>query len=212
MKLIPLVLASLLAACGGCTAPAMFRGGSDAPSRADTLEAEGDRAVEIVGVTPMGTYKCSGVLVSDHQVVTAAHCARADAFLTAERRDGTQAIFQIEVIAPAYDFARLETVPGWFGEAPGTPHVGPVPEIGDQVCLAPVVPRRDHKCGEVQAVYSDGVCHDALTEHGNSGGGVYDASGRIIGIVSTLYTAANGQIIGGCAGTIPPDYTWLVQP
>ncbi len=212
MKLIPLMLAFLLAACGGCTAPAMFRGGGDKPSRADVFEAEGERAVEIVGVTMFGSYKCSGILVSDHQIVTAAHCARADAFLTAERQDGTQAIFTIEVLVPSLDLARLETVPGWFGDDPGAPKVGPVPEVGDEVCIAPVIPRRDHKCGEIQAVFSDMMCHDTITERGNSGSALYDSAGRVIGIVSTLYTADTGQIIGGCAGKIPPAYNWIVQP
>jgi hypothetical protein len=41
-------------------------------------------------------------------------------------------------------------------------------------------PDEAQKCGWV-------VCHDALTEHGNSGGGLFDSEGKLVGINTWLY-------------------------
>lgn len=204
--ILAVVLVLLVAACSACGA---VDHPSFGPSRADVIREEETRTVEILGLTPTGGYRCSGVIVSDHQVLTAAHCAREDAMITATRDDGTTTIFEIEVLVPGRDLARLETVPGWFGDAPAALRVGRV-DLGARVCIAAAVPRKDHKCGEVQRVFGSVFYHSAVTEHGNSGAAVYDESGRIVGIVSTLYDAANGQIIGGGVGSLV-GYEWLVQ-
>lgn len=201
------LLSLLLTACSACGAlPHGFRD----PGPADVIRAEDARTVELTGTVAGGGYYCSGVLVSDHQVVTAAHCADEDAIIMAERSDGTRAFFSVEVIVPGLDMVRLETIPGTFGDPPARVNVV-APELGQRVCIAAAVPRHDHKCGEVQRVVSGGFYHSAITEHGNSGSAIYDDLGHLVGIVSTLYTAANGQIIGGGAGSLE-GYEWLVRP
>jgi S1-C subfamily serine protease len=146
----------------------------------------------------------SGVAVDRRRILTAYHVPRCD-----DSGGGTPAVIVTDSAGGRHvgrlteaqlnrDLAIVTTdddLPSWFaGE------VGPRPEEGGQVCLVTAVPSRERKCGEVQEVNGDGsgdVQHDALTWPGNSGSAVYDARGRLIGIVSHLRQGPNGQIIGG---------------
>jgi S1-C subfamily serine protease len=199
-----------LTACGSCAG----YGGFPEPQRpAAVVLAEDQHAVLITGMTERGGYYCSGVLVSDHQVVTAAHCVDPDAVIIVERSDGTKAFFELEVLVPQLDLARLETVPGWFGDAPTRVALAPPAQLDQRACVAAAYPRRDHKCGDVQFNGDEMFYFDAVVEHGNSGSGVYADDGRLLGIVSVLYEAGDRrQIIGGGAHPITPEYAWLVNP
>jgi hypothetical protein len=196
-----------LSACGGCAGMGGFPPGR---TPASVVAAEAARVVEITGLTALGGYRCSGVLVSATQVVTAAHCAPEGAVILATDAAGEMALMGVEVLLPGQDLVRLEALEGTGGfTAPARLEVAPPAQVDDRVCIAPAVPRHDHKCGRVQGEQEGYVLFDAIVEHGNSGGGVYDDAGRLVGIVSILYTAQNGQIIGGGLHAVP---RWLVRP
>lgn len=211
-QLLAVVVAlATLAACGSCAATGF-------PARAtpaEVVRGEDARTVLLDGLTPEGArYMCSGVLVSDHQVVTANHCAPDGALILGTRPDGSVAFFVPEVVLPGLDLVRLATIPGVFGPAPVRPLLGPSASLDERLCISAAVPRRDHKCGFVQFTEgSDGMFYfDAVVEHGNSGGGVYDDAGRLVGIVDILYNASNGQVMGTGARAIGAALAWLVRP
>ena len=76
---------------------------------------------------------------------------------------------------------------------PGLPPVSPVefgvPQIGEQACATFEIPELGRRCGEVwphTPTDMDDVLVDFVSEHGNSGGPLWDARGRLIGIVTDL--------------------------
>ena len=87
--------------------------------------------------------------------------------------------------------------------------VGERPAIGAEVCLVPVVPARGPQCGKVDSFDSipGDVFHQATTKPGNSGSGVYDADGRLVGIV-THYRRPPAQ--GGAFSSLA-DRRWLLE-
>lgn len=153
----------------------------------------------------------SGTILDDGRVLTAYHVVECDDLVT----------FQIAVIAPDSEEPRMmhldkaaegkdvavlsiETGAPFAGFV--APKFGPLPKVGERVCIAHSVPRIGHKCGEVQP-YADmdapgDLVHTAITDHGNSGSGVYDSVGRLIGVVTHLITCSNGQICGGKVSTL----------
>lgn len=86
----------------------------------------------------------------------------------------------------------------------------PPPEVGQWVCLVPAVPRPDRRCGR-RVHDPERIRHTAITQPGNSGSGVYDDRGRLIGIVTHLTKCTNGQICGGIATSLH-SRLWLLTP
>ncbi len=217
-----LACVALLVTLGACESCAATFPASRTP--AEVVHGEDARSVLIQGLTTEGGYFCSGVLVSATQVVTAAHCAPEGALMVGTREDGSQAFLEVEVLLPKLDLVRLKVMldvdlPGFgslggFGGAPDRVVVGPSPALDDRECVAAAIPRRDHKCGRVQfnTGGDDMFYFDAIVEHGNSGAGVYDDAGRLVGIADVLYNAQNGQIVGGGARAITAALAWLVHP
>lgn len=83
--------------------------------------------------------------------------------------------------------------------------IGPPPAIGDQVCVVATVPFLSRSCGPVTS-YREGdfwmgngyVVYDLPSIGGNSGGGVYDAAGRVVAInVATVADLYGGGFVLG---------------
>ena len=148
------------------------------------------------GLPTVSEHFGSGTLVSAHEVLTAAHvphCPEGDAEIMAvDVGDGAQHQASVDVLLPAADIARVhveDDLGTWF-----TPlRVGPIPQVGDRVCAASAAPRNMYRCWTAQARRADpgpsaDIDLDGWTEFGESGSGLFDDSGRLIGVVVSLTT------------------------
>lgn len=153
----------------------------------------------------------SGVLVSEDDVLTAYHVVDCEgvALLTVILADDRMMAASVAWSDERHDLARV---------ALATPALldvhDPVVGLADgRVCAQVAFPRREQRCGEVTEVRDDGttwgeVRFSAVVQPGNSGGGVYDEEGRLVGIVTSRVfcsladglMARLGQEIEACSG------------
>lgn len=165
-----------------------------------------------------GGYLGSGVIVSAHRVLTAEHVVECPLGLPAtvvlDPGDGDARDARVEVVLPSNDIARLwvdADLSKWFTSVT----VGPEPEIGQLVCWTAFVPRPTYRCGTAQAHHDDtgndddGFGIDGFVEHGNSGSGVYDEWGRLVGLIDMTLDCQTGVYCWGLAKPLH-DYSWLV--
>jgi hypothetical protein len=141
----------------------------------------------------------SAVIVDRTHALTAAHvigvCPLPVLLIDS---DGVSRVASLEAVA-ATDVARLELLP----DEPPFAGSGP-PSIaraapGAGVCIESGL-HHERRCGRVRTV-SDGrggVEHSAATIKGDSGSGLYDEHGRLVGIVVTCDVPARG---GACLTT-----------
>lgn len=130
----------------------------------------------------------SGVLYNNNTVITANH-------VTAEHPSKcVLPIFKVVTAdGTSYGVTDIRPVPGvdvsFVTLSTHVPFISPVSFAavvpGDKVCLEARAPRAGRACGSVEVVYSDNFVHDAWVDRGNSGSGVYNTDGRLVGIVST---------------------------
>lgn len=149
----------------------------------------------------------SGVIIDNERVLTAGHVANAEGAMCSyqvETWRGEKRFMFVEKIDKATDLAvmRLSVAQ----EPLPNPHVrfGVEPRIGDIVCSAPSHPLHMRKCGEVQPYTSvPGDIHfGAIVEPGNSGAGLYNEDGDLVGITVMLRRCANGQWCSGLATSL----------
>ncbi len=149
----------------------------------------------------------SGVIVNPTTILTAAHVAtEGDVFCVfeAEMQHGKTYAMHVGVLLPEYDLASMHTAEGERFD-PTFPIVfGPVPRLGERICAATAFPRRLTRCGDAQTQTDPpgNLIHTAIVEPGNSGSGVYDDRGRLIGIVTHLWYCSNKQYCGGRVATL----------
>ena len=80
--------------------------------------------------------------------------------------------------------------------------------VGEPVCAATATPERGWSCGRVEMIATEGddnIVHTARTMKGNSGGGVYDSLGRLVGIVTSMRVKDRPEL-GGSATSIRPGW------
>lgn len=195
------VLALVLLGCCPTTQPAPA-----APSPSTVVNVEYQRAVRVdvdcgLGLTPNGT----GVRVGGHTVLTALHVVQCDVKSVAVvDQDGKSYEAKVQGAAP-FDVARLEAK-----DLPALPQleIGSV-DVGSRACAAVYLPERGRRCGEVwpniEGQDSGWMHVDFVAEHGNSGAGVWDEEGRLVGILVHLRwckgTEDNGQV---CTAGVTP--------
>lgn len=148
----------------------------------------------------------SGVLIGPDRLLTAAHvvaCDGTDPMLILVELHGASTMAGVEVMSTGADIARLQTIDKLESHAV---LIGPRPAIGEMVCVAAGAPLgRTRRCGPVERFDADAsgdIVHAVVTEPGNSGAGVYDADGRLVGILSHYRTCVNGQFCGGKATSV----------
>lgn len=165
-----------------------------------TLVTEQYQRTAFITVACDGISVGSGVIIAPDYVLTANHVTDCDGLfvVATETYDGLAAVVTQN---KERDLAKLY-VPGIRGPEV---EIGPEPSPGDTVCLSPAYPRRDRKCGEVYFERGDGpnnrIRFSAKVEPGNSGSGLYDSEGRLVGIV-TQYEYGRHGITGGAASPL----------
>lgn len=175
------------------------------------VQARADEAVEITArcqdTSGQGwVFYGSGVIVDAHTILTAGHVATAEPGMfcgwTAEMSNGKEYSVMPSIVLPGVDLASMVSM---LAFDPTYPIVfGPIPKLGERVCSSTAHPMRLIRCGEAQTrVEPPGdLMHTMLVEPGNSGSGVYDTQGRLIGIVTHLMRCTNGQYCGGKLATL----------
>ncbi len=187
---------------------AIVSGCCSAPPRVAGPEArQRDLAVEITRgcATSSGVQVGfgSGVLISESTVLTASHvvlCPGVAALVVLS--PGVMRVAQVAQLDLEGDMAIL-TLDSPVKGVP-TAKIGPRPKVGDRVCLATARPERARPCGNVTAydTLPGDVRHTARTVPGNSGSGVYDRAGLLVGIVTHacrdgscgMFTALEGRV------------------
>lgn len=183
-----IVIVQVLGGCAGTPDPS-------APHLRDR-QAQADAAVVVTHIctrpgTELRGLEGSGVLIAPSRVLTAYHVvACASAFdaqvLSVQGRDGIPRRTAIVWRAPVIDLAVLSVV---GLSAPPVTYAAPV--IGETACSENAIPEFTRSCGKVLAVRDMtagerivNVQHSIPTEHGNSGAGVYNAAGALIGVIT----------------------------
>jgi S1-C subfamily serine protease len=205
------LIASLLVSCVSC---------ATVPHGTRSVAQQHNAAVRIKVFCGDSGHYGTGVIVSKHHILTAHHVAQCEImpgvpiYVTPDKvvidpgdNVEREATVELTLGDGIQDIARLKTEENLSAfMSPIT--VGPAPAIGDKVCEASAVPRWTYRCGTAQD--SDGYIRmEMRTEHGNSGSGLYDAQGRLIGIVVQLWVCEANEFCGGKAAPIQ-DLRYLV--
>jgi S1-C subfamily serine protease len=150
----------------------------------------------------------SGVVVGPRHVITAAHVVDCDGVvsLKIESRDERKFSVLVNEVDKALDLALLElSDPKERLAHSSVPRVTRPPRAGEMVCTMAMIPDISRRCGLVQWNRKEppgDMAFDTLTVPGNSGGGVYDRFGNLVGIITHYVTLGNGQIAGGRATSL----------
>lgn len=176
------------------------------PRLTPTAQLARATAIQVICVDQQGhvsQWGGSAVVIGPSTLLTANHVVDCDmGVIAAYGEDGSAVILDVEATAPAYDVARAVVADGSIAwPSAGPVALGPIPSVDDEVCLAPRIPSHIRRCGKVGAVNQYRVEHSVFTEPGNSGGGVWDAEGRLAGIIVTYSRCRGaggaGQVCGG---------------
>lgn len=178
-----------------CCAPS--RKSTSTPPISNTAEPISSTPAQQIAATVRVTVTCSdgstwngsGVRVTTTIMLTAAHVAnactehgQATAFIVTVDPYSTIHIAALIRSWGAYDVAALFT----FDATPTAPiEFGPYPGDGGALCVSVAAPKRDRRCADDAVAGSDarGFRFKIRSEPGNSGSGVYDSRGRLVGLM-----------------------------
>lgn len=150
----------------------------------------------------------SGVLVSDHQLITAAHVVHCDGgwWITARvLGDDRDVPVRVEYADDTGDVARLAALQGTPWSAP--PVRAGSADVGAVVCALDVWPDVQRRCGEVQLPSPTPGAElefTGMAEPGNSGAGVYNDNGDLVGVVTRMVPCFDGEICDTRAAVLGP--------
>jgi S1-C subfamily serine protease len=152
----------------------------------------------------------TGVLIDSHRVLTAHHvvdCGKGFASVTVKVLSSGK-VFPVTVLTndKKADLATLGTQDlAEFADVI-TLNVGRPDRQGEEtLCFSSAVPYPDYRCGIFER-YRISTAGDLVfgghIEPGNSGSGLYDRHGLLVGIVVHRRNARNGEVVGGNATSV----------
>jgi hypothetical protein len=212
--LVVTVLALIAAFCAGCIHFANTRTPTEQHNM-DVIIEQGCMG-EIDGQAFITGGKGSGVIVGRHHVLTAMHMAECQLgqleYLNINTGDGREHRAEVEFTLPDRDVMRLRTADDLTDKYFVPIEIGPKPDIGATVCEASATPVWTYRCGVAEPIAFGGrngdIRVDFKVEHGNSGSGLYDAQGRLVGIIVMLRVCEFDDVCQGFASSLY-DYPWL---
>lgn len=182
-----------------CSCSAVARAPADRPTHLE----QGSAAVEIdlfclktdpfeASAFDFRRSRGTGVIVDDRHVLTAQHVVRCELPPVVRVTTSTGRTFNARVEKQwiSRDVARLEIKDDETFNVGSRVQWGTPPASREPVCSATAVPERAFNCGLMDRDTdsdSDDVKFSAIVKHGNSGSGLYDQHGHLIGIVTGGY-------------------------
>jgi S1-C subfamily serine protease len=140
-------------------------------------------------------YRGTGIALGPRRVLTAGHMADCNVQgLYVELPNGSHAFASVIWLSRARDLALLSIPNGSLGDTLASPEVAAV-KIGETVCAHVADPKVDTLCGVVTSVGGPGgrdVNFTGAVQHGNSGAGVFNAQGKLVGIITAIGSKGDG--------------------
>lgn len=209
-----LVALLLLTACSACAH-------LQVPTRG--IAAQHNASVKITVECNNNAGRGTGVIISPTHVLTARHVVECEVIpgfdmffatatkITVDVGDGVEHEAEVDITlgyATHKDIVRLKLKDS-TGDYFSPIAVGPTPRVGDRVCEASMIPRPTYRCGIVQQAVLGFINVEMRVERGNSGSGLYDSAGRLVGIVVRQWRCEYDESCGGLAAPLQ-DYAWLI--
>lgn len=203
--LVVLLLAAiiaLLAACGSAPKPAAVAASADTE-----VLGVGDLAI-------LSSCESSGgaVALDGRHLLTAAHVVVSctDGPVMVRSGDGSVRLARVELVDVIRDAARLELVPGSTDLDARLEVVAA--HVGQPVCIRSGL-HEERRCGTIDRIATGrgGVHSSTATIRGDSGSGLYDEAGRLVGIVVNCNTGEDGSCAPSGGGATPmTELSWAV--
>ena len=140
------------------------------------------------------------MIINGREILTAGHFVTScpSPFYAVETADGELRAAYITGLSLERDLARLRI---YGDDRRFTVREPKLARAHGAVCFEPGTRKRS--CGTVSSVKPKNIDHTAQTVKGNSGSGMYDRLGRLVGIVVTCHTATEGVCATTGGGATP---------
>ena len=154
----------------------------------------------------------SGVVISNRRVLTAGHLAKACEGAEFTAVDGETA-YPLSVLKLDVEndlSIMINTGPTKFNKP--SINWGPEPKRMSNIYIVTGAPREDVRMGLLNhwnLKQGPNMKNSLIIEPGNSGSGIYDDLGRLIGICTHTTFCGNGQFCGGRATSLWDKKNWL---
>lgn len=228
VALLVVVLAALALVTCSCARPAPAAPSAGENARSPLEQLRGAVIVRVTCEAAGGALRFtqaagSGVVVSDHEVLTAYHVVNlgelpdgVSCSFDAVGLDGEEHPLAVVQQSELDDVVRLRTFLPFAGVSPVT--IAPAPDPGEEVCVAAWLPAPGRRCGDVQVfdepvpgARSGNLMWDGIVEAGNSGSGVYDQRGRLVAITThNTRCPTSGQLCFGRGTRLAPLLSWVL--